>query len=97
MNTTKSFFFLRASNFNQKVGALPKVLFTYHSNRANLEISLLQPPTKRRRTRTIMRDLRSVAQKLMHLGLKIRDRPEKLHHGILVEFLKAKKNYSPVN
>lgn len=77
----------------QNLGTLSKVLFIYNSNRANLEISLLQPSTKRRcTTRTIMRDLRSVAQKLMHLGST-----PKLHHGILVELLKAKKNSSPVN
>lgn len=84
-NTPKSSFFsFKGPQISTKnLGTLPKVLFIYHSNRANLEISLLQPSTKRRgTTRTIMRDLRSVAQKLMHLGS---------NHGILVELLKAKR------
>lgn len=75
-NTPKNICFsLEGPQISTKnLGTLPKVLFIYHSNRANLEISLLQPSTKRRgTTRTIMRDLRSVAQKLMHLGSN--DRP----------------------
>ena len=85
------FFSFKGPQISTKnLGTLPKVLFIYHSNRANLEISLLQPSTKRRgTTRTIMRDLRSVAQKLMHLGSN--DRPPNFTMEFWWNFWKPKK------